>query len=526
MSSTEKEVDVVLIGAGIMSATLGVLLKELNPDLKIEIIERLDSAAAESSEAWNNAGTGHSAFCELNYTPEKENGTIDATKAINIVEQFEVSRQFWSYLVRKNILNRPEEFIHSVPHMSFVWGKEDVAYLKKRHTELIKHPLFEEMDYTDSKEVIEEWAPLLMNGRQSDEVFAATCMKYGTDVNFGALTRKLFDHLKSAKDVNLEFDREVFDLKKTKNQRWKVAVKDLKSGEERKIKAKFVFIGAGGGSILLLEKANIPESKGFGGFPVGGQWFKCVNPEVVDKHLAKVYGKASVGAPPMSVPHLDTRYINGKRALLFGPYAGFSTKFLKKGSYWDLFKSFRFDNVLPMLGAGLRNIPLTHYLITQVLQSKKSKFNTLKEYFPEAEMKDWEMEIAGQRVQVIKKDKSGKGVLQFGTEVVSAEDGSIAALLGASPGASTAASIMLGLLEKCFPVECQSEAWKVKFTEMIPSYGTKLNDNPELARTLRDETSRTLKLYPHQSDANLERGYKLRDEASKTSKVLVHTHSY
>lgn len=498
MSSIEKsEADVVLIGAGIMSATLGILLKELKPNLKIEILERLDTAAAESSDAWNNAGTGHSAFCELNYTPEKEDGSIDASKAISIVEQFEISRQFWSYLVKKNILTNPDEFINSVPHMSFVWGKDNVRFLKNRFDELQKYPLFQGMEFSDNVDTIKDWAPLLMNGRDRNEVFAATSMKFGTDVNFGTLTRKMFDYLKSLDGVTMRFGTDVKDIKRAADGSWNIYVTDLKTNAKKFIQTKFTFIGAGGGSILLLEKANIPESKGFGGFPVGGQWLKCTNEEVIKKHLAKVYGKASVGAPPMSVPHLDTRFIDGKRSLLFGPYAGFSTKFLKQGSFLDLFKSFRFDNVFPMLGAGLRNIPLTKYLISQVIQSKKSKFNALKEYFPEAEMKDWEIEVAGQRVQVIKKDKNGKGILQFGTEVVSAADGSISALLGASPGASTAAPIMLGLLKKCFPKEYETEAWQNKFKEMVPSLGLKLNEHVELAHELREETSKTLNLYPH-----------------------------
>ncbi|SFJ43081.1 malate:quinone oxidoreductase [Myroides guanonis] len=500
MSSKENlEADVVLIGAGIMSATLGLLLKELKPNLKIEILERLDKAAVESSDAWNNAGTGHAAFCELNYTPEMEDGTVDASKAVDIVEQFEVSRQFWSYLVSKKILNNPEDFIHSIPHMSFVWGKDNVSFLKKRYEEMIKHPLFKGMEFSDDVTTIKNWAPLLMKGRSREaleDAYAATSMKEGTDVNFGNLTRKMFDYLKSLDGVTSRFSTEVVDIKRSDKTTWNVSTKNIKTNAKATIKAPFVFIGAGGGSILLLQKANIPESEGFGGFPVGGQWLRCTNEEIINKHMAKVYGKASVGAPPMSVPHLDTRFIDGKRALLFGPYAGFSTKFLKTGSLLDLFKSLKCDNIFTMLGAGMRNMSLTHYLISEVLKSKKSKVESLKEYFPDADMDDWEIEIAGQRVQVIKKGKDGKGVLQFGTEVVSSADGSIAALLGASPGASTAAPIMIHLLEKCFPEEFNSLEWKTKFKEMIPSFGIQLNDNPELAVKVREETSKTLKLYP------------------------------
>ncbi|MDX4972305.1 MULTISPECIES: malate:quinone oxidoreductase [Myroides] len=496
MSSIQKsEADVVLVGAGIMSATLGVLLKELKPNLKIEVIERLDSAAAESSDAMNNAGTGHSAFCELNYTPEKADGTIDASKAINIVEQFEVSRQFWSYLVNKGVLKNPSNFIHTVPHMSFVWGEDNVNYLRKRYNELQKYPLFQGMEFSDNKEKIKEWAPLIIENRKENEVCAATHMNLGTDVNFGDLTRQLFDHLKSEDGVNMTFNCEVKDITKTGSE-WTVSATDSK-GQKKVIKSKFVFVGAGGGAILLLQKADIAESKGYGGFPVGGEWLVCRNPEVVKKHMAKVYGKASVGAPPMSVPHLDTRFIDGKHSLLFGPYAGFSTKFLKRGSYWDLIKSLEFNNIGPMLGAGLRNMDLTKYLIEQVLQSSKSRYAALREYYPDAKEEDWKLEKAGQRVQVIKKDKDGKGILQFGTEVVSAADGSIAALLGASPGASTATPIMLKLLSQCFKEEFKSAEWQAKFKEMIPTFGLKLNEHPELVASTRDNTSKTLKIYPY-----------------------------
>ncbi|MDR2221705.1 MAG: malate:quinone oxidoreductase [Flavobacteriaceae bacterium] len=497
MSSIQKsEADVVLIGAGIMSATLGVMLKELKPNLTIEVIERLDSPAAESSDAMNNAGTGHSAFCELNYTPEKADGSVDATKAINIVEQFEVSRQFWSYLVNKNIIKDPKAFIHTVPHMSFVWGKDNVSFLRKRFEELQKYPLFSQMEFSDNPEKIKEWAPLLMEGRKLDDSYAATHMMLGTDVNFGNLTKQLFDHLKSTNGVHLTFNTQVVDIKR-QGKRWQVVSKDLKTGTKKVVNTNFVFVGAGGGAILLLQKADIPESKGFGGFPVGGQWLVCNNPEIVNKHMAKVYGKASVGAPPMSVPHLDTRYIDGKLSLLFGPYAGFSTKFLKQGSYADLFKSLEANNIGPMLGVGMRNMDLTKYLIGQVLQSDKARVEALKDYFPDAKAEDWKIEIAGQRVQVIKKDKEGKGILQFGTEVVNAADGSIAALLGASPGASTATPIMLKLLAKCFKDEFNSTEWQTKFKEMIPSFGLKLNEHPELVAEVRDNTSKTLKIYPN-----------------------------
>lgn len=491
---TNTEADVVLIGAGIMSATLGLLLKELQPDIKIQIFERLDIAAAESSDAWNNAGTGHAAFCELNYTPELSNGTIETHKAEKIVEAFEVSRQFWSYLVEKGLLNNPETFIKSIPHLSFVWGDKNSKYLKKRFEALQKFHLFKGMEYTEDPETIRNWAPLIMDGRKDAKKVAATNMKIGTDVNFGALTRSMFHYLASLDGVEMHFNHDVKNLKKQEDNSWKIKVKSLTTKAKRNIKTKFVFIGAGGGSLLLLKKAKIPEAVGYGGFPVSGQWLKCINPEVIEKHQAKVYGKAAVGAPPMSVPHIDTRMIDGKKELLFGPYAGFSTKFLKTGSYLDLPKSIKPGNIKPMLSAGMSNIPLTKYLIEQVIQSQDDRMKALKEYLPDAQKEDWILENAGQRVQVIKKNKAGKGILEFGTEVINSADGSLAVLLGASPGASTTVSIMLDLIDRCFPEQAQSTEWQSKFKQMIPSYGQSLNENTALADEIRAYTAKVLKL--------------------------------
>ncbi|MDB5250806.1 MAG: malate:quinone oxidoreductase [Segetibacter sp.] len=485
--------DVVLIGAGIMSATLGVMLKQLEPGLTIEIFETLDVAAAESSDAWNNAGTGHSAFCELNYTPQLEDGSIDISKAVKIAESFEVSKEFWTYLIEENFISVPPSFIRQIPHMSFVWGEENVEFLRKRYELLTSCHLFRGMQYTQDRDELCEWIPLVMEGRDPSETVAATRMDIGTDVNFGSLTRCLFEHLKKQPGVSLHFSHQVRDLEKDEDDgTWKLSVKNTVTSERRKLKAKFVFIGAGGGSLPLLIKSEVPEGKGFGGFPVSGQWLRCTNPEVIAKHNAKVYGKASVGAPPMSVPHLDTRLIEGKRELLFGPYAGFSTKFLKHGSYMDLPSSIKPSNIFPMLSAGIKNIPLTKYLIDQVRQSPEDRLNALREYLPAARLEDWELEIAGQRVQVIKKGKEGGGVLEFGTEVVSAADGTIAALLGASPGASTAVSIMVDLLRRCFKDKADSPGWQAKLRQMIPSHGQSLAKDEKLLMQVRARTSEVL----------------------------------
>ena len=490
----EDNPDVVLIGAGIMSATLGVMLKELQPDLTIHVVERLHTVAAESSDAWNNAGTGHSAFCELNYTPEKEDGSIDAGKAIKIAAQFIQSQEFWTYLLEQQYIQQPQDFIRSIPHVSFVHGEENVDYLKKRFDTLIQYHLFEGMQYTDDPSTLEQWMPLVMQGREASEKVAATRMDIGTDVNFGSLTRKLFRFLFDKPDVKLLLAHEVQDLKQENNGSWKIEVKNLTTGKKKKINTKFIFIGAGGGSLPLLEKSDIPESKGYGGFPVSGQWLICNNQKVIEQHNAKVYGKAAVGSPPMSVPHLDTRVIDGKKSLLFGPYAGFSTKFLKNGSYWDLPSSIKFSNIKPMMMAGIHNMPLTKYLIEQVSQSAEDRIEALKEYFPNAVSEDWDLEVAGQRVQVIKKDEDEGGILEFGTEVVSAADGSVSALLGASPGASTAVSIMVDLLKRCFPEKMKTTEWQQKLEEMIPSYNKSLAEDELLCRQTRERAARALGL--------------------------------
>lgn len=487
-----KTVDVVLIGGGIMSATLGTFLKELDGNISIALYERLPLVAEESSEGWNNAGTGHSAFCELNYTPEKEDGSIDISKALKIAQAYETSKAFWASLVEKGYLPDPKKFINPVPHISFVWGEENVAFLRKRYEMLSQQALFKGMEYSEDKAVLNEWMPLVMFGRKDDEPVAGTKMAIGTDVNFGVLTELLIKHFdEQTENVEVYTLHEVRDITRLPDGKWEVEVRDLKSNETKKAIASFVFIGAGGGTLKLLEKSDIPEAEGYGGFPISGQWLRCKNKMVISQHFAKVYGKASVGALPMSVPHLDTRVIDDERQLLFGPYAGFSTKFLKNGSYWDLPLSIEADNIYPMLAAGWNNMPLTKYLVQQVTQSFGDKIAALKEYYPEADAADWEEIVAGQRVQVIKPHKEEGGVLEFGTEVVTTADGSLAGLLGASPGASTAVSIMLEVLQKCFPEKFASAQWQEKLEKLIPCLHKDLKID-ELAMVATRERSKNL----------------------------------
>ena len=490
MSKRETNTDVFLIGTGIMSATLGTLLKELVPDWKITVFEKLANTGEESSNEWNNAGTGHAALCELNYTVEKPDGSIDISKAININEQFQVSMQFWSYLVNSKRIHNPKDVIMPLPHMSLVEGAENVSFLRKRFKALSNNPLFEGMEFSDNPEKLKEWIPLIMDGRNADEPIAATKIDSGTDVNFGALTRMLFNHLED-NGVTIKYKHSVQDLKRTKDGLWELTVRNLQKNTIERHTAKFVFIGGGGGSLHLLQKSGIPEGKHIGGFPVSGIFMVCKNPDIINQHHAKVYGKAKVGAPPMSVPHLDTRFIDNKKSLLFGPFAGFSPKFLKTGSMFDLITSVKPDNIFTMLSAGAKNMGLTKYLIQQVMLSKEQRMEELREFIPNAKMEDWDLVVAGQRVQVIKDTEAGgKGTLHFGTEVITAGDGSIAALLGASPGASTAVQVMLEVLGKCFPEHI--EDWKPKIKEMIPSYGLSLMENPALLEEVHTSTTQSL----------------------------------
>lgn len=491
MDIRETKTDVILIGAGIMSATLGTLLKELVPEWNIKVFEKLDNAGEESSNEWNNAGTGHAALCELNYTTEKPDGSIDISKAIKINEQFRLSTQFWAHLVKNGLINNPEDFIMPLPHMSMVQGEHNVEFLKKRFEALSKNPLFQGMEFSDDPAKLLEWIPLIMQDRPANEAIAATKIDSGTDVNFGALTRMLFDHLQN-KNVSIKYNQNVDNLYQNGDGSWELKVRNVFSGIVEHHRAQFVFIGGGGGSVHLLQKSGIPEGKQIGGFPVSGIFMVCNNPTVIAQNNAKIYGKAKVGAPPMSVPHLDTRYIDNKRALLFGPFAGFSPKFLKTGSNMDLVTSVKPNNVLTMLAAGAKEMSLTKYLIQQVLLSKEQRMDELREFIPNAKSEDWDLVVAGQRVQVIKDTPEGKGTLQFGTEVVSAADGSIAALLGASPGASTAVHVMLEVLNKCFPQHM--EEWEPKIKEMIPSYGVSLMENPELLQETNTSSNEILGL--------------------------------
>lgn len=492
MKNNQKK-DVILIGAGIMSATLGTLLKEVEPDWNITIFERLSEPGKESSAGWNNAGTGHEALCELNYTVERKDGSIDTSKAVEINEQFQLSKQFWAHLVERNEIADPTAFIRSLPHISFVQGEANVQFLKKRFEALVSHPTFQRMEYSDDPAKLTEWIPLMMENRTADTPVAATKVTGGTDINFGELTRKMMENLERKECIDVRYESDVLDIDRMEDAKWEVKVYNGADDTLEYHTADFVFIGGGGGAIPLLQKTKIPESKNIGGFPISGEFLICRNRDIVKRHEAKVYGKEPAGTPPMTVPHLDRRYIGNETVLLFGPFAGFGPKLLKNGSNTDFFKTLKPTNALTMLYAGVKNLPLIKYSIDQVLLSKKDRMDSLRTFVPDAKDVDWELIIAGKRVQVIKDmDESGRGTIQFGTEIVQSADHSLAALLGESPGASTSVAVMVDVLEKCFP--SSFHAWESKIKEMIPSYGECLAENEKLFKRMQDSTSRSLKL--------------------------------
>lgn len=488
--------DLVCVGGGIMSATLSLMLKLIDKNLNILILERLDDVALESSAVWNNAGTGHSAFCELNYTPQSPDGFIDVSKAIEICTQFEKSKQFWTYLINNDFIKNPKEFIHPVPHHSWVRGEDDVVFLKKRYKEMTKHSMFKGMKYADDFKTLQEWFPLIMNNRNSDQPMAATRMELGTEVNFGQLTREFFRILKENFNTPVHTLHEVIDVDPSESVAWMVEIKNRKADKTEYVDATHVFIGAGGGALPLLQKVEIEQKDGFGGFPVSGEWLICNNESIINQHHAKVYCKAALGAPPMSVPHLDTRYVNGKRELLFGPFAGFSTKFLKNGSFTNLFKSIKWENIPALWGVFWHNLPLTEYLIKQVRMNHDDRIQELRKFIPNAKSEDWDLKMAGQRVQIIKRDEEEGGTLEFGTEVVHSQDGRISALLGASPGASTAVHIMANLIQVAFPKQAKSDLWQQKLSQMIPFWNKEIESNEEEFKKIRLQCSQTLQIFP------------------------------
>ncbi|MEB3022311.1 malate dehydrogenase (quinone) [[Mycobacterium] crassicus] len=483
---TSATTDIALVGAGIMSATLGAILRRLEPDATITVIERLDAVGAESSGPWNNAGTGHAGLCELFYTPQLPDGSIDIAKAVRVNEQFQMTRQFWAYAVQSGLLGQPRDFVQPIPHVSFVHGADGVDYLRRRHHVLADHPLFGGAEFITDFAEFATRLPLMATGRDPEVPVALNWASNGTDVDFGALTKQLIGY-GVRHGTTVLFDHEVRTLSREPGGGWALDLRNRRTGQRRRLKAKFVFLGAGGGALGLLQKSGIPEARGFGGFPIGGEFLRCGDPELTGRHRAKVYGAPAAGAPSTTAPHLDTRVVDGASWLLFGPFAGWSPKFLKHGRATDLPRSVRLDNVLSLLGAGVGERQLVGYLIGQLRRSHAARIDELREFIPDARDRDWSAVRAGQRVQVIR-----RGRLEFDTTIVSAADGSIAGLLGASPGASTAVPAMLEVLTRCFPRRLAQ--WMPTLREMVPSLGTRLSDEPALFQQVREWSNRQLQL--------------------------------
>lgn len=473
MSSPVANPDVILIGSGVMSANLGALLKRLDPALRIQVFEAADELAYEASNGWNNAGTGHAGICELTYTPDRDAaGRVKVQKAIDIFQEFEQTLQFWAHAVASGMIDSPKDFINPVQHISFVHGAEHVDFLRSRHAGLTAHHFFREMEFTTDPKKIGAWAPLLTAGRDPSQPIAATRMAGGTDINFGNLSRKLLGWLARQDGCGVAAGHKVVGLDRAGGG-WDVTVRARRTGAERTVRANFVFVGAGGGSLPLLQKAGLPEARGLGGFPIGGNWLVCDRPEIVARHQAKVYGQNLPEAPTMAIPHLDTRILDGKKMLLFGPFAAWTTRFLHRtGSWTDLPRSVRPHNVMTLLRIGATNLPLVRYLVQQGTQSMADRLRVLRLFYPEAQAADWKLIDGGIRVQAIKKTDGEAGIVHFGTEVLTSADRTMSALLGASPGASTCVNIVTEVARKCFPHLTEGEAGIERLRKLIPTYGT------------------------------------------------------
>mgnify|MGYP000862898590 CR=1 FL=1 len=485
--SHRNTTDVVLIGAGIMSATLGALLAKVAPDWSITLVERLDAAAAESSNPWHNAGTGHAGYCELNYTPRRDDGSIDIERAVRVNEQFQITRQFWAYAVENGWLPDPRSFLHPVPHASFVQGEADVDFLRRRHEALVGNPLFATMEFVDDPDEFARRLPLMAAGRDFTEPVALCWAPGGTDVDFGALTRHLIGHT-AQRGMTTLFGHEVRGLLRRRDGTWSLSVVNRRTGERRTLDARFVFIGAGGGAVPLLQASGIPQARGLGGFPIGGAFLRSRATELTAAHRAKVYSMPAAGAPPLAGTHLDLRVVNGRQWLVFGPFATWSPKFLRHGRMTDLPASVRPNNLAALVKIGCTESPLLRYLAGQLLASESDRIQALREFAPTAADSEWEVRVAGQRVNVIRRG----GVLEFGTSLLMSADGSLAALLGASPGASTAVPVMLEVMQRCFPD--RYPWWLPELVEMVPSLGVRLSEEPGLFDEVWSWTSRVLKL--------------------------------
>ncbi|NMT64961.1 malate:quinone oxidoreductase [Marinobacter orientalis] len=478
--------NVIIIGAGIMGTTFATLAKEMVPDLDITILERLDGPGEGNSSAFWNAGTGHEANCELNYTPVDEE-VISVEKALKIHAQFNVAKQFWAYLIEKGAIKDPTTFINQTKHCTIV-SEPAIQELKLRFKEMSAHHFFEHMRYSEDFDEIKSWIPYTMEERPRHEKMAATVIETGTDVNFGALTEQMAEYAVNDLGVRIEYGTHVRRVHRSPTGRW--VIEAVSKGVPVQHKADVLFVGAGGGAFPLLKRSHLPFRSRFAGFPVGGRFLQAqISEEQARYYTAKTYGKAKVGAPPMSVPHLDLRVVDGKHYLLFGPFASFKPVLERGRGFFDYLTSIRLHDIPGLLNVALEHFPLVKYLVSESFKGEKSMFEELDSFAPGLSKKfDWKPIAAGQRVQIIK-----DGDLQMGTEIVVSKDKTYGTLLGASPGASVSPEVMLRCLEQLLPSIFSKEEARKKKQEMFPEddLDTLINA-PDRYREIRDAVNRQL----------------------------------
>ncbi|KZX75231.1 malate:quinone oxidoreductase [Oleiphilus sp. HI0009] len=443
--------DVVIIGAGIMGVTFAHIAKTVDPKLNITILERLDQAAGSNSSVFNNAGTGHEANCELNYTPVDEE-VISVEKALDIHAQFNVAKQYWANLVKNGIIKDPESFIHPTKHCTLV-NEDSINLLHMRYKEMASHHFFDEMKLSEDFDEIQSWIPLTMEGRSRHQKMAATRVDHGTDVNFESITKQLAQHMENEQSADIQYNTHVKRVHKSPSGSWLIECEQ--NGVAKQVRADKLFVGAGGGAFPILKASHLPAGRRFSGFPVGGRFLAAeIDKEVAQSYGAKTYGKAAVGAPPMSVPHLDLRVADGKYYLLFGPFATFSPILEKGRGIVEFIRMVHLHDIPNLLNVAREHFPLVTYLFKETFKGESAMLKTLDEFAPGLSNKfNWKVVQAGQRVQIIK-----DGDLQMGTEIVTSEDLSYGTLLGASPGASVSPEVMLRCVKTLFPKIVKKEA--------------------------------------------------------------------
>ena len=485
--------DVVLIGGGIMSATLAALLEVVAPQWSITVFEsaagrrRRELARLEQRRHRPRRPVRAELHARRARRPGGPGQGRHDQRAVPGLPPVLVAPG------RAGLTGAPKEFINPVPHVSFVTGEDGRAYMRARHEALAAQPLFDGLEYSDDPAELAEWTPLMMAGRDPRQLVAATRSAAGTDVNFGALTRML---LEDAADRGVAVHcqparHEPRPARPTAAGR--SPCRDTVTGERRTVRRpvrlrrrrrRRAAAAAEGGHPGDRRASAASRSAASSCAPAPPSW---------SQHQAKVYGQAAVGAPPMSVPHLDPRVIDGDHSLMFGPYAGFSPKFLKAGSMFDLPRSVKPNNLGSMLGVARTELALTRYLVNELLQSGADRHQTLRAFVPDgrrARLGDDHRRPARPGHQAGPGDRPRRAPVRHrGRRRRRRHDRRPARRL---PGASTAVSAMLDLLERCFPD--RMPAWRPALQEAIPSYGRSLADDPALLAEVRASTMQTLEL--------------------------------